>query len=284
MIDQFLEMMAAERGSAKATIEAYRHDIIEFENSIGQTAKDARTNDIKTYLSGLEKRGISPRSQARKLAALRGYYRFLITEGILDDDPCAAIMPPKRGRVLPKYLSVDEIARLILAAENSARLDFILELLYGTGLRISELCALPFGALANGSTIKVSGKGGKERIVPLNPRIIEKWRKFADALPNPGSKYLFPSDRAKDGHITRDTIFKEIKDAAARVGIDPVRASPHVLRHSFASHILAGGGDLRAVQTLLGHSDISTTQIYTHIQSSELLDAVARAHPLAKKK
>lgn len=242
---------------------------------------NADANAIQKYLSSLPDK---PSSIARKASALRGFYKFLMMEKIINHNPTANLELPKRTRTLPKFLSIDEIELLISSAgdiKNSIRLRAMIELLYASGLRVSELCELPMTGVL-GDKLLIHGKGAKERLVPMHDAAIHALNKWLDARGNNESKYVFPSN-STTGHITRDGFFKILKKCAILAGIDPNRVSPHVLRHSFASHLLAGGANLRAIQTMLGHEDISTTQIYTHVLPHELTDTIEAHHPLAKK-
>jgi integrase/recombinase XerD len=284
----FLETMIAERGASENTWRAYLSDIRSFERFLGRDILTAEKDDIREYLSSLREAGISPKTQARRLSTLSGFFLFAVSEGMAADNPASGIFAPKAGRALPKYLSPDEVAKIIEAAgkkdsAKAARLDFMLELLYAAGLRVSELVSLKPNAIAKGEMLSVVGKGNKERMVPLNSAAAEKFEKYQKTLKTAGSKYLFPGSGAS-GHLTRDAFFKQLKDAAAAAGIDPARVSPHVFRHSFASHLIANGADLRSVQTMLGHSNIATTQVYTHIMEDKLRSAVEENHPLAKMK
>ena len=292
---KFLEMMIAEKGVSQNTFQAYLSDLEEFQDflksecGIGKI-ENAKKADVKQYLSFLQENGYSAKSQARKLSAMNSFYLFLLSENIIKENPISGIFAPKIGKSLPKYLSQTEIELLIKTAKKihnarGIRLEFQMELLYATGLRVSELVSLPLKALIKGEFIEVMGKGSKERLVPLNKKAIQLFNEYKSVrdsfIPEKQtSKFLFPS-RSKNGYQTRDAFFKNLKDIAIVAGIDVTRVSPHVFRHSFASHLLAGGADLRAVQTMLGHSDISTTQIYTHIMTDKLKSAVEQHHPLA---
>ena len=221
-------------------------------------------------------------SIARKASALRGFYKFLMLEKIITTNPTKNIELPKRARPLPTLLSVDEIELLISSAgdtKNSTRLRAMLELVYASGLRVSELCELPMTSIL-GDHLLIHGKGAKERMVPMHAGAIDALNKWLAQRGDTDSKYVFPGS-VKTGHITRDGFFKILKKCAVLAGIEPSRVSPHVLRHSFASHLLAGGANLRVIQTMLGHEDISTTQIYTHVLPEKLRDTVESAHPLA---
>ena len=281
-IDIFLEALSAEKGRAEKTLAAYASDLNHANDSIPGGLMSADENAIQKYLSSLPDRASSV---ARHASALRGFYKFLMLEKIIKTNPTANLELPKRTRALPKFLSVDEIELLISSAgdvKNSIRLRAMLELVYASGLRVSELCELPMTANL-GDKLLIHGKGAKERIVPMHPGAVHALNKWLDVRGDDASKYVFPS-HGQTGHITRDGFFKILKKCAMLAGIDPHRVSPHVLRHSFASHLLAGGANLRAIQTMLGHEDISTTQIYTHVMPEKLVETVELHHPLAKQK
>ena len=276
-IDIFLEALVAERGRGAKTLESYGRDLRQAADALGDLTRcDAAA--ISGYLTGL---GAQPASIARKASALRGFYKFLMLEKIISINPAADLELPKRGRPLPKFLTAEEIDLLISSAgdvRHSARLRAMIELLYASGLRVSELCELPVTGIL-GDKLLIHGKGAKERIVPMHEdaRVaLDKWMAMRGDTP---SKYVFTSN-GKSGHITRDGFFKILKKCAVLAGIDPTRVSPHVLRHSFASHLLAGGANLRAIQTMLGHEDIATTQIYTHVMPEKLAQTVRMHHPL----
>ncbi len=277
-IDVFLEAMSAERGRSAKTLASYASDLHHADENISGGLLNASHDDVQQYLAHLP---IRASSVARKASALRGFYKFLMLEKIIKTNPAANLEIPKRMRSLPKLLSVSEIELLISSAgdiHNTARLRAMLELTYASGLRVSELCELPMTANL-GDKLLIHGKGAKERIVPMHERAqyaLEKWLELRGDNP---SKYVFPSN-GQTGHITRDGFFKILKKCAVLAGIDPHRVSPHVLRHSFASHLLAGGANLRAIQTMLGHEDISTTQIYTHVMPDKLMETVREHHPL----
>ncbi len=281
-IDIFLESLSAEKGRSQKTLESYLSDLRHADENISGGLMNAKSIDIQTYLSNLPDKASSV---ARKASALRGFYKFLMLEKIITENPAANLEIPKRTRTLPKFLSVEEIELLISSAgdiKNSVRLRAMIELLYASGLRVSELCELPISAYL-GNKLLIHGKGAKERMVPIHERArhtLEKWLSIRD---DKESKYVFPSS-GKDGHITRDGFFKILKKCAVLAGIDPHRVSPHVLRHSFASHLLAGGANLRIIQTMLGHEDISTTQIYTHVLPEKLRETVQNYHPLGHQK
>jgi integrase/recombinase XerD len=307
-IELYLDMLAAERGAGQNTLSAYARDLADFSAHLAQrqhTIADAGTDDIRSYLGTLSKRGFAATSAARRLSAIRQLYRFLYAEGRRADNPAAIIEGPKRGRALPKVLSIEEVNRLLASARagttvepaaerlRAARLNCLIELLYATGLRVSELVALPASAAErNARMLVVRGKGGKERLVPLNDAAktaMAEYRallagaeadksKPAKAKPTK-SKWLFPSF-GEAGHLTRQHFARELKTLAAAAGLRAAQVSPHVLRHAFASHLLHNGADLRVVQTLLGHADISTTQIYTHVLEERLKSLVRDLHPL----
>ncbi|MGG5811943.1 site-specific tyrosine recombinase XerD [Falsiroseomonas sp. CW058] len=289
--DAFLEMLAAERGAARNTIAAYAADLSDFAahcTARGMRAADATPELVQSYLRGLSDLGLAARTAARRLSALRQFFRFLAREGVRPDDPTELQESPKLPASLPKALSEAEVEALIGAA---ARLPghrgplavALLELLYSSGLRVSELVALHAAALRPGAPlVAVMGKGGKERLVPVSNRAREA-ALAARPAPKEGarpSRWLFPS-RAAGGHITRQAVGIILKDAALAAGLDPDRVSPHVLRHSFASHLLGRGADLRSLQILLGHADIATTQIYTKVLEERLRKLVEDHHPLA---
>ena len=277
-IDIFLESMAAEKGRSQKTLEAYASDLNHAQNAIGDLL-NATNEDIQKYLAHLPDK---PSSVSRKASALRTFYKFLMLEKIISKNPTNNLELPKRGRALPKYLSPKEIELLISSSgdiKTSVRLRCMIELLYASGLRVSELCELPMSANL-GDKLLIHGKGAKERLVPMHEGAQHALHKWLEMRGDNDSKYVFPTS-SKTGHITRDGFFKILKKCAVLAGIDPNRVSPHVLRHSFASHLLAGGANLRVIQTMLGHEDISTTQIYTHVLPEKLRDTVESAHPLA---
>lgn len=299
-IGLFLDMLAAERGARPNTLAAYRSDLDDFSDYLSSTGTrlvNATSDDLRGYLGDLARRGLQPSSVARKLSAVRQLYRFLYAERYRSDDPAAILEGPKRGRSLPKTLSIAEVERLIVAARTEAenaqlsaselqravRLHCLMELLYATGLRVSELVALPASAARRDQRmLMVRGKGGKERMVPLNDaarQAMARYHALLKETKHRDSAWLFPSF-GQDGHLTRQHFARDLKDLAAHCGLRPESVSPHVLRHAFASHLLQNGADLRVVQTLLGHSDISTTQIYTHILEERLKNLVRDLHPL----
>ena len=290
-------MLAAERGAARNTIESYGRDLADFAGfcTRRKTAPDqAGPGDITDYMKRLSGAGMAASTQARRLSALRQFFRFLQAERVRDDDPTQAVDAPRQARSLPKYLSEDEVEHLLDAARERPGADglravALLEVLYATGLRVSELVGLPLAALSrDGRVLVVRGKGGKERMVPVGGPAREALGDylavrdgFLKSGRGGGAAFLFPS-RSREGHLTRARFGQLLKDLAAVAGIPPKRVSPHVLRHSFASHLLAHGADLRSLQQMLGHADISTTQIYTHVLEERLKALVDQAHPLSK--
>jgi integrase/recombinase XerD len=295
LVEAFLEMMSAERGAAANTLAAYGRDLADYGEFLagrGVSATASRREDIVAYLDRLRAEGLSAASSARRLSALRQFHRFLCADGVRGDDPTRIVATPKPRRPLPKVLSVAEVERLLHLAEAEAnadagtakqaaalRLYVLLELLYATGLRVSELVGLKRSAvMRDANFLTVVGKGRKERVVPVNDRAREAVKAYLATLA-PGS-WLFPAASAS-GHLERQVFGRELKALAARAGIGAARVAPHVLRHAFASHLLMGGADLRVVQTLLGHADISTTQIYTHVLDEKLRALVETHHPLA---
>jgi integrase/recombinase XerD len=300
LVELFLDMLAAERGASANTLDAYRRDLADF--STGTNIATADTDALRNYLGRLAKRGLAPASVARRLSAIRQLYRFLYSEGHRSDDPAAVIGGPKRGRALPKVLSVKQVDDLLAQAREgvkaeakseqlrAARLNCLLEVLYATGLRVSELVALPEAAARRDQRMLViRGKGGRERLVPLNDAARRTMTDYlalragakSETPKSDKSKWLFPSF-GESGHLTRQHFARELKALAATAGLRTSQVSPHVLRHAFASHLLQNGADLRVVQTLLGHADISTTQIYTHVLEERLKSLVRDLHPLAQ--
>ncbi len=292
-------MIATERGASRHTLDAYRRDLDDYSAFLAGEGRDvasADTDDVRGYLAALARRHLAPASVARRLSAIRQLHRFLYAEGKRKDDPAAVLEGPRRGRRLPKVLSVDQVTRLLDVAHaaagapesrsaeriRAARLACLLEVLYATGLRVSELVALPASAARGEETLFVRGKGGKERLVPLGEAARRAMRAYLDLRKEASaatSRWLFPSF-GESGHVTRQHVARELKELAADAGLDPAKVSPHVLRHAFASHLLANGADLRVVQALLGHADVSTTQIYTHVLDERLKSLVRDLHPL----
>ena len=308
LIHLFLDMLAAEQGAGDNTLDAYRRDLEDFSEFLdraGQNFTRAGTDVLRDYLADLDTRGFKSSSVARRLSAMRHLFRFLLNERIRSDDPAAILSGPKRGRGLPKVLSIADVDRMLTRAKEltqadalpqhrlrAMRLHCLLEVLYATGLRVSELVALPLSAArSDARMIVVRGKGNKERLVPLNEasrRAMADYLAAMQALKTEkqknaaGSKWLFPSF-GESGHLTRQHFARDLKELASASGLAPRLVSPHVLRHAFASHLLHNGADLRIVQTLLGHTDISTTQIYTHVVEERLKSLVRDLHPLAEK-
>jgi len=301
LLESFLEMMSVERGAAPNTISAYGRDLSDYLGALrrrGSSALGAREPDISAYMSGLARDGVAATSAARKLSAIRQFHRFLLAESLRADDPARGIARPRIGRPLPRDLTEAEVERLIeLAREEAAapgladgarrrtlRMVCLIELLYATGLRVSELVTLARAAAARGRVVlTVRGKGGRERMVPLTGparAAMDDWLAALAGAGHEAGPHLFPS-AAAGGHLTRQRFAQELKALGARAGIPAARLSPHVLRHAFASHLLAHGADLRSVQQMLGHADISTTQIYTHVQHERLTRLVRDNHPLA---
>jgi integrase/recombinase XerD len=309
LITLFLDMLAAEQGAGDNTLQAYRRDLSDFSEFLGHagvTFVAADTQKLRDYLADLDTRGFKSSSVARRLSAMRHLYRFLLNERVRSDDPAAILSGPKRGRGLPKVLSIADVDRMLTKARELAqaaevaspqhlralRLYCLLEVLYATGLRVSELVSLPLSASRRDARmIVVRGKGDKERLVPLNDASRQAMADYLAAMQAltsakkkgvAGSKWLFPSF-GESGHLTRQHFARDLKELAAASGLAPRLVSPHVLRHAFASHLLHNGADLRIVQTLLGHTDISTTQIYTHVVEERLKSLVRDLHPLAEK-
>lgn len=308
LVALFLDMLAAEQGAGGNTLSAYRRDLEDLSDYLareGRSFKTAVTEHLRGYLADLDGRGFKPSSVARRLSTMRHLFRFLLNEGQRGDDPAAILAGPKRGRPLPKVLSIKDVDRLLAAAAaeaaasgrspaqraRAARLACLLEILYATGLRVSELVSLPMSAARRDARMLiVRGKGDKERMVPLNDAARRATSAYLAAVEaariesNAGraaAKWLFPSF-GESGHLTRQHFARDLKALAAIAGLPPRLVSPHVLRHAFASHLLHNGADLRVVQTLLGHTDISTTQIYTHVVDERLKSLVRDLHPLAE--
>jgi integrase/recombinase XerD len=309
LVNLFLDMLAAEQGAGRNTLDAYRRDLTDFSEFLARAGKGfagVETQALRDYLDDLDARGFKSSSVARRLSAIRHLFRFLLNERVRSDDPAAILSGPKRGRGLPKVLSIADVDRLLVRAkaladapETSApqrlrakRLYCLLEVLYATGLRVTELVTLPLSASRRDARmIVVRGKGNKERLVPLNEASRQAMADYLAAIEAlkpekkknaAASKWLFPSF-GESGHLTRQHFARDLKELAAAAGLAPRLVSPHVLRHAFASHLLHNGADLRIVQTLLGHTDISTTQIYTHVVEERLKSLVRDLHPLAEK-
>jgi len=317
LVNLFLDMLVAEQGAGPNTLDAYRRDLTDFSQFLGRVGRDlagAETQALRDYLADLDARGFKSTTVARRLSAMRHLYRFLLNERIRNDDPAAILSGPKRGRSLPKVLSIADVDRMLRQAKElseapgisvsqqlrALRLYCLLEVLYATGLRVSELVTLPRSAAKRDARmIVVRGKGNKERLVPLNNASRQAMADYLAAVDaanlgektgkktgkknsTAASKWLFPSF-GESGHLTRQHFARDLKELALATGLQPRLVSPHVLRHAFASHLLHNGADLRIVQTLLGHADISTTQIYTHVVEERLKSLVRDLHPLAEK-
>jgi integrase/recombinase XerD len=291
LIESFLDMMSAERGAGANTLAAYRRDLMDFSGH-GDPAKAGR-DEVRAFLTGLSSSGMAASTQARKLSALRQFYGFLYAEGIRSDDPTQTIVAPQTRRALPKILSGDDLETMLQTAaqdrsREGLRLSLIVEMLYGGGLRVSELAGLTLAAVRSKEAfLRITGKGNKERLSPLSPaaRIaLDAYLAVRDEfvpVQDKNNRFLFAS-RGAEGFLTRRRFHQLLKALALKAGIDPAKVSPHVLRHAFATHLVEGGADLRSVQTLLGHADIATTQIYTHVARDHLTRVVRAAHPLAK--
>ncbi|MBR3502052.1 MAG: site-specific tyrosine recombinase XerD [Alphaproteobacteria bacterium] len=291
-IELFLQMMAAEKGAAQNSIAAYERDLEQFLQFNNLGLKDSiHKADIENFLQDLHTRGFTPKTIARKLSAVREFCKFLYSEKIIADNPASNITAPKQEKPLPKFLSIEEIKDLINTANQSndyriRRIAVMIELMYATGLRVSELVGLPNNAVNNEKgLITVLGKGSKERIIPIaehTQMILAQYKEVRHEFikKNSSSPWLFPSVVAMDGHLTRDAFYKDLKKLAAECGIYPSRITPHVLRHSFATHLINNDADLRSVQKMLGHESIGTTEIYTHIFKQKLLKTIQQKHPL----
>lgn len=299
-LEAFLEMLAASRGAAKNTLDAYRRDLLDLAGFLkrrGRSLGETSESDITAYLSLMEKAGLARTTAQRRLSAIRQFAKFLFSENIRRDDPTSKIDAPKRARPLPRTIAEDDMARLLAFARGDdtargIRFRAMLELACGSGLRVSELVGLPLGAAPRtGRMLFITGKGGKERVVPMSQEAraaLDAWLAVRERglpldvreRPVP-SRFLFPSP-ARQGHRTRQQFALDLKEAALEAGLDPARLSPHTLRHGFATHLLNRGADLRSLQTMLGHADIATTQIYTHVVEDRLRDTVEQAHPLAR--
>lgn len=306
LVERFLEMLSAERGASANTLDAYSRDLTHFGNFLngrGHTLDAATTTDVTDFISHMVQEGLAASSRARRLSALKQFYRFLIAEGIRSDDPASLVGGPKRETALPKTLSVDEVDRLLETAKRKVsvgresqrskalRLHCLLEILYATGMRVSELVALKRSALVGDERIlTIKGKGGRQRMVPLNSAAQQALASYIedcdstalkDSNMRTTSPWLFPS-WGQQGHLTRQRLAQELKALAKEANIEANRVSPHVLRHAFASHLIERGADVRSVQKLLGHADITTTQVYTHMRESHLHKVVQEHHPLAE--
>ncbi|MEM6712354.1 MAG: site-specific tyrosine recombinase XerD [Pseudomonadota bacterium] len=298
-IATFLDMLSVERAASANTLAAYERDLCDFADHCSGPLLQASQEDVRSYLSTLERSGAKASTAARRLSALKQFYQFLYAEGDRQDDPCEAIRGPRKPKPLPKVLNEEAVDRLLTATQaacenvdttlakrlKALRMRALLELLYATGLRVSELVSLPRSVASAGEAFLVRGKGGRERLVPLTDLSRDAMVAYVEALAadkrNATSPFLFPAPSA-EGHITRQAFARDLKALGAQVGLDASALSPHVLRHAFASHLLARGADLRTVQSLLGHKDISTTQIYTHVLDERLHGLVTSCHPLSE--
>ena len=299
LINAFLEMMAVDRSAAQSTLKNYGRDLERFSaycRGRGETLESAGGDDISAWLASLQNDGLSASTAALKTSALRQFFLFLYTENLRADNPATLVERPRIGRPLPKIISVDDVLALLECAARDERpeglrMHALLEILYAAGLRVSELVSLRLPAIRQQErVIIVRGKGDKERLAPLSTNAIDALcaylgvrEKFMPQDASQKNEWLFPS-RGKSGHLTTARFAQLLKELAARAGIDPVKLSPHVLRHAFATHLLEGGADLRSVQQMLGHADISTTEIYTHVAQDRLRALVETKHPLAKKR
>ena len=299
LLELFIEMLAAEHGASRHTLDAYQRDLQQFLSSCKGNPADQSRQQIESYLSKLSQRGLSPKTIARKLSAIKQFYRFLYSEKLCESNPASTISTPKQARHLPNVLSIESVQALVETARKDdrpegARLNALIELIYASGLRVSELVSLRVAQLQKSVQhpsgyepyLIIKGKGSKERLVPLNARAIESVKAYLDIRAHfltqgIASPYLFPSS-AKTGHLTRQRFGQLLKQLAMDAGLNPDSLSPHTLRHSFATHLLSGGANLRVIQELLGHADISTTQIYTHVASERLQQLVEDHHPLAR--
>ena len=300
-ISMFLEAQAAELGAATNTLLAYGRDLKDFDSWLARQNRsfdDVTRADVENYLVFCDAQGLAKSTRARRLSAVKQLYRFAFEEGLRADNPAIQISGPGQDKRLPKVLSVEEVDRLLSAARSLGRNDTdrvrntcLMELLYATGMRVSELVGLPVSATrGDPRLLLILGKGGKERMVPLSPDArdaLALWIRMRDeaetknaALKKPASRFLFPS-RGKEGHLTRHWFYTLIKEIAVTAGVDPGKVTPHTLRHAFATHLLAGGADLRAIQTMLGHADVATTEIYTHVLEARLSELVLDHHPLS---
>ncbi|MEL7032365.1 MAG: tyrosine recombinase [Pseudomonadota bacterium] len=291
-IEAFLEMMSAERGASANTLDAYGRDLLDASGYLGGHLSAATASDLSDWLQSLAKDGLAASTQARKLSSLKRFFRFLFEERDRKDDPTSKLDAPKVTRDVPDVLSRDEVDQLLRACADDPRLTCLLELLYGAGLRVSELVSLRLGDLPRRRLglwetrdMIVRGKGGKERLCPLGAPALLAMRNWLeqrddDQYGTGSGAFLFPS-RGKSGHLTRRRLAQMLEQLAHRANISPARVHPHALRHAYATHLLQGGADLRSVQTLLGHADIATTQIYTHVLTDELAELLETAHPLA---
>lgn len=295
LIKEFIDVKVVERGVSINTAKSYGLDMLQFKNAINPVEiQKATTEDIENYLNGIKAENVSPRTIARKMSCIREFYKFLQSEKLIDNNPAIRLKSPKIGRGLPDFLTMDEINRLCRSLEEkkdflTLRMKIMLQLMYSSGMRVSEVVALPMNAINyDQHTVLIFGKGSKERVVPVAQKVIKDTLEYMEYrqqfLGKKTSKWLFPSLRALDGHITRDGLFKNLKKLAIKEGINPTKIHPHILRHSFATHLINKNADLRSIQKMLGHENISTTEIYTHITTEQLTEAVKKYHPLMQEK
>lgn len=295
LIQEFINVKIVERGVSVNTAKSYSLDMIQFKNAIAPIdIQNVTTEDIENYLNCIKATDISPRTIARKMSCIREFYKFLQSEKIITINPTIRLHTPKIGKTLPDFLTMDEITRLCCSLEEkkdflTLRLKIMLQLMYSSGMRVSEVVSLPLNAINyDQHTVLIFGKGSKERVVPVTQKTIKDILEYTEYrqqfLGKKKSKWLFPSLRATDGHITRDGLFKNLKNLALKAGIDPTRIHPHILRHSFATHLINKKADLRSIQKMLGHENISTTEIYTHVTTEHLSEVVKKYHPLMQEK
>ena len=292
-VKEFIDVKIVEKGVSINTAKAYNTDILQFEKSIKPlTLEYANAEDIESYLKTLDEQKVSPKTIARKISCIREFYKFLQSENIIKNNPTFRLHTPKIGKGLPAFLTMPEIQNLCQSLDNeknfhTLRMKIMVKLMYSSGLRVSEVVSLPEDAINYDQRhILIFGKGSKERIVPVTKSVVEDVLEYMDYrkefLGKKKSKWLFPSLRAVDGHVTRDGFFKNLKKMAVEAGIDPKRVHPHVLRHSFATHLINKNADLRSIQKMLGHENIGTTEIYTHVTTEKLTEVVKKYHPLMK--
>lgn len=300
LIELFLDMMAAERGASPNTLDAYRRDLVDVAARLASRKLEAaNTPDLEGVLASMAADGLAASTAARRLSAIKRFYRFLLSDGVREDNPATPLRAPKQGRPLPKILTEADVDRLFEAAAGLSgaaglRTRALMELLYAGGLRVTELVSLPLGAFVRAERcIQITGKGGRERLVPLTEAALDAVAEYKavreahlpidSAKSGKAARFLFPSRTARAGHLTRERFAQILSNLTLAAGLDPAKVSPHVLRHAFATHLLARGADLRSVQILLGHADVSTTQIYTHVLDERLKSLVQTAHPLARR-
>ena len=295
LIKEFIDVKVVERGVSVNTAKSYLSDMMQFKEIIRPIEmQNATACDIENYFNFVKKTNASPRTIARKMSCVREFYKFLQSEKLINNNPTVQLKTPKIGRALPDFLTMDEIKKLCSALDDqkdflTLRTKIMLQLMYSSGMRVSEVVCLPFNAIDyDQHTVLIFGKGSKERIVPVTGKVVKDTLEYLkhrqQFLGKKTSKWLFPSLRATDGHITRDGLFKNLKKLAIQAGIDPAKIHPHILRHSFATHLINKNADLRSIQKMLGHENIGTTEIYTHVTTQHLTDVVKKYHPLMNKK